>query len=103
MIDKSSALKAVLERLKKMPLTHCLDLRSYKRDRSVLIVKDGESMFRVIENGFHKEVFEVDLAGLRTLLKKLLKREFPRSNKLRIYMLGIYKQGKTESYSPGKI
>ena len=82
---------------------HCLDLRSYKRDRSVLIIRVKEKEFQVIENGFHQEVFEVDLPGLRALLKKLIKREFPRSNKLRIYMLGIYKKGESEFYSPGRI
>lgn len=103
MVDKSSALKLVVEKLKKIPVCHCLDLRSYKRDRSVLIIKVGQTVFQVIEKGFHKEIFEVDLAGLRILLKKILKREFPRSRKLRIYSLGLYKEGETESYSPGRI
>ena len=103
MIDKSAAVKAVLERVKKMPVSHCLDLRSFKRDRSVLVIKEDATRFRVIENGFNKETFEVEWTDLRSLLKKVIKREFPRSNKLRIYMLGLYKQGKTESYSPGKI
>ncbi len=59
--------------------------------------------FRVIESGFNNEIFEVEGVALRSLLKKLLKKEFPRSNKLRIYMLGLYRKGETEFYSPGKI
>ncbi len=103
MIDKSTAIKTVLARLKKMEISHCLDLRSFKRDRSLLVIRESENVFRVIENGFNNEVFESEWSGLRSLLKKLIKREFPRSNKLRLYMLGLYNKGVSESYAPGKI
>jgi len=103
MVDKSTAIKTVLERLKKMAVCHCLDLRSYKRDRSILIIKEGLDVYRVIENGFYSEIFEARGEDLRSLLKKIIKREFPRSHKLRIYMLGLYKRGESESYAPGKI
>lgn len=90
MLDKSSLIPAVLARLKKMPIGHALDLRTYKRDRSVLIVKQANDAFRVVENGFAGEEFAVAAAGLARLLKTLLKREFPRSNKIRLYQLGEY-------------
>ncbi|WP_419778484.1 hypothetical protein [Maridesulfovibrio sp.] len=85
MIDKSSAIETVLRKLKKISLGHGLDLRTYKRDRSVVILRTGENAYTVIEDGFDQERFNEDFKGLKKLLKKLLKKEFPRSNKIRVY------------------
>ncbi|WP_035075554.1 hypothetical protein [Maridesulfovibrio zosterae] len=85
MIDKTSAIEAVINKLKKIPVGRGLDLRTYKRDRSVIIMHTNEDLFSVIEDGFEKEQFSTDLKGMKKLLKKLLKREFPRSNKIRVY------------------
>lgn len=85
MIDKASAIENIMRRLKKVPLGRGLDLRTYKRDRSVVILRIGDDSFSVIEDGFNNEQFEEDFKGLKKLLKKLLKKEFPRSNKIRVY------------------
>lgn len=85
MIDKSSAIEAVLRKLKKISVGRGLDLRTYKRDRSVVIIRTEEDLFSVIESGFEEERFSSDFKGLKKILKKLLKREFPRSNKIRVY------------------
>jgi len=62
-----------------------IDIRSYKRNRSVVIIRVSEMRFKVIERGFFVEEFEVEERGLEKLLKKVIKREFPRSHKLRLY------------------
>ncbi|NDV22923.1 hypothetical protein [Desulfovibrio sp. JC022] len=85
MIDKASAIENIMRKLKKIPAGQGLDLRTYKRDRSVAIMRTGVDSFSVVENGFDNEQFEEDFKGLKKLLKKLLKREFPRSNKIRVY------------------
>jgi len=90
MIDKTAVIRTVRERLNKLPVGHYLDLRTYKRDRSVIIVKLEDDNFLVVENGFYQERFEVDSRSLRGLLKNLLKKEFPRSNKVRLYSMGEY-------------
>ena len=90
MLDKSSVIRVVLERLKKLPVGHYLDLRTYKRDRSVLIVKRGDEDILVVEDGFYKDSFTVNITKLKGLLKSLLKKEFPRSNKVRLYTMGEY-------------
>ena len=90
MLDKSSVIRVVLERLKKLPIGHYLDLRTYKRDRSVLIVKRGEDDLLVVEDGFYKDSFTVDISKLKGLLKSMLKKEFPRSNKVRLYTMAEY-------------
>ncbi|OIQ49266.1 hypothetical protein BerOc1_01191 [Pseudodesulfovibrio hydrargyri] len=88
MLDKATALPALLRKLEKLPQGHALDLRTYKRNRSVLIRRTGTDAFAVTEDGFHQEDFSVPLSGLKKLLRTLLKREFPRSTKIRVYDLG---------------
>ncbi|MBG0789468.1 MAG: hypothetical protein H0S80_03105 [Desulfovibrionaceae bacterium] len=88
MIDRATAVETVLRKLAKLPVGHAVDLRTYKRNRSVVIRRAGDDDFDVVENGFHKERFRVDAAKMKKLLKTLLKREFPRSTKIRLYDLG---------------
>jgi len=93
MIDKSNIIPAILERLENLPVGHYLDMRTYKRNRCLLLVKTDEEVFLVIENGFFRERFEnVPAKKLRKLLKTLLKREFPRSTKIRVYSMGIFEE-----------
>ena len=84
MIDMAGALPFILARLRKCPLGDGLDLRTYKRDRSVLVMRSGEDAYLVNQNGFERERFDSDGKGLKKLIKNLLKREFPRSRKIRV-------------------
>ena len=43
---------AVCERLKKLPVGHYIDLKTYKRNRSLIIAKMNEEDLLVIENGY---------------------------------------------------
>jgi hypothetical protein len=88
MIDKDTAIQTVLRKLKALPVGHAIDLRTYKRNRSVVIARTGEDGFDVVERGYVQERYAVGLAGMKKLLKALLKREFPRSTKIRLYNLG---------------
>jgi hypothetical protein len=93
MIDKTRIVDTVCERLKKLPISHCLDLRTYKRNRSVMIAKLAEDDLLVVENGFFQERFRVKPDKLRKLLKTLMKKEFPRSRKIRLYVLDKFSEG----------
>jgi hypothetical protein len=88
MIDKVTAMETVMRRLEKLEVGHALDLRTYKRNRSVVIARTGDDSFDVVENGFARERFEATTGSMRKLLKTLFKREFPRSTKIRLYDLG---------------
>jgi sarcosine oxidase gamma subunit len=88
MIDKVTAMETVMRRLEKLPVGHALDLRTYKRNRSVVIARTGEDAFDVVENGFARERFQASAGTMKKLLRTLLKREFPRSAKIRLYDLG---------------
>jgi hypothetical protein len=97
MIDKTRIIDTVLERLKRLPVSHYIDLRTYKRNRSVVIVKMAEEDLLVIENGFFKERFRVRPEKLKKLLKSLMKKEFPRSRKIRLYVMGRFAEEEVES------
>ena len=92
MIDKSKIIDTVCERLTKLPTGHYLDLRTYKRNRSVIIVKMGEDDLLVIEKGHFEDRFRLRLDKLEKLLKTLLRREFPRSRKIRLYAMGDFSE-----------
>lgn len=65
----------------------CVDARTHKRDRGVVIERKGET-YTVYEDGFSNEVFEeVSLEELEKLLKKIKKREFPNSRVAHFYQL----------------
>ena len=90
MIEKGNVIAAVLARLKKLSVGEHLDVRSYKRDRSVLIIRHDSSTVRILERGFFEEEHMVEAVQLKKTLKLIVKREFPRSNKLRLYDMGPY-------------
>ncbi|MFH1703678.1 MAG: hypothetical protein ABIB41_09675 [Nitrospirota bacterium] len=90
MIDKTKIIDAVTERLKNLPTGHYLDLRTYKRNRSILIVKMCEDDLLIIEDGFFKERFRINSDKLKKLLSALLRKEFPRSHKIRLYPMGRF-------------
>ena len=90
MIDKTKIIDTVRERLEKLPLGHYIDLKTYKRNRTVIIVKIDEKGLLVIEDGYFKDRFLIKPDKLKKLLKTLLKREFPRSKKIRLYVMGKF-------------
>jgi hypothetical protein len=90
MIDKSKIIDTVCERLEKLPLGHYIDLKTYKRNRTVIIVKIDEKTLLVVEDGYFKERFLIKSGKLKKLLKTLLKKEFPRSKKIRLYDMGKF-------------
>jgi len=103
MIDKNIFIKVLMERVKKLPIGHYLDIRSYKRNRTVFVVKEDHDSFLVIEDGFFKEEFHVNLAKLKKLFKVILKKEFPRSHKIRLYTMGKYNEKDTKVIKRKKI
>ncbi len=94
MIDISSAIPTILAKLKKMPNGHYIELLTYKKDRSIKIVRVAsdnlsELHYLLIQKGYKQEHFQITPEKLKKTLKDLLKKEFPRSNKAHISS-GIY-------------
>ncbi|XXJ21026.1 hypothetical protein ACR42D_16095 [Desulfovibrio caledoniensis] len=83
MIDLGAALPTALSRLDKLPDGAVLELLTFKRDRGVAVRKVGAG-FEIREFGFRDETHAEDGPGLKKRLKAILKREFPRSNKVHV-------------------
>ncbi|RUM33523.1 MAG: hypothetical protein DSY50_08120 [Desulfobulbus sp.] len=83
MLDKSTAAQEILRRYRTMECGDTLQLLTWKRDRSLLITKQQNDEILIQERGFKTEDFLVSFGKLKKILKVLLKREFPRSHKIR--------------------
>lgn len=55
MINKVNLIETLEHRLKKIGAGTCIDIRSYKRDRKILVIKKGEDELLVIEDGFNSQ------------------------------------------------
>ena len=70
--------------MRKMETGDSLELLTWKKDRSLMLVKQSGEKVVVVERGLVEEEYQVEFNKLKKLLKSLLKREFPRSHKIRI-------------------
>ena len=87
LINVDSALKRVLSQVKKLVPDQGLEILSYKRNRGVTLVKIGEETIEVSERGYRDETFVIPITELQRILKAIMKIEFPRSRKVRIYQI----------------
>lgn len=88
MVHRTGAVQEVLRRLQKLPCGQGVDMRTFKRDRSVQVLRTGDDAFCVVQDGYERHEFtEVSLSALKKLLRRLLDKEFPRSNTVRLYAL----------------
>lgn len=92
LLNIKSVLTTVLNSLEKVPLGRGIEMLSYKRDRGVSVIKEEENKFLVKEHGFQEKTWEIEKTGLEKLLKTVMKREFPRSRKLRVQKTSIQHQ-----------
>ncbi|MFV0421484.1 hypothetical protein [Oleidesulfovibrio sp.] len=90
MVPLNSAVQEVLRRLKKLPDGGAVDMRTFKRDRSVMVQKCGNGTYRIVQDGFEQRTFaDVPEAKLKKQLQSLLSKEFPRSNNVRLYQVDV--------------
>lgn len=79
----------VLRLLAKADPPFGLELLSFKRDRSVAVFRLSDERYLLVEHGFIRQECIVEAAGLPRLLKVVLKREFPRSHKVRLVKISV--------------
>lgn len=87
LINIETAQRRVLEIMKKRPVGTGLEVLTYKRNRGLTIIKESNGTYWVRERGYLEEEWIVDEAGLSKVIKTALKRECPRSRKVRIYTI----------------
>lgn len=71
--------------LKNMPVNGGLELMSYKRNRTIAVIRLDQDTFQVQQKGYVEQTLTVPADGLQKVLKKAVKKEFPRSRKVRIF------------------
>ncbi len=87
LLNIDSTLNRVKQQLKKMQPGQCIEILSYKRNRGVSITLLHDSRVHVRERGYEHQEWQVEQTEVARLLKSIMKREFPRSRKLRVYRL----------------
>lgn len=87
MIAAASLQSECQVRLKKMVVGDVLSVRTWKGDRGLTVTCTGEDAFTLAEDGFQNQS-EDGLSRQMVLkaIKPIARREFPRSNKLRLTM-----------------
>ena len=87
LVNIESVLRTLLQKLDKLSPPQGIELLSYKRNRSIAVLLLDDTTFLVRERGYREEEQIIDKAGLPKHLKVLVKYEFPRSRKIRMYQL----------------
>ena len=87
LVNIDSVLRNLLLKLEKLHPPKGIELLSYKRNRSVAVLLLEDEKFLVRERGYRDEEQVIEKAGLSKCLKSLIKYEFPRSRKVRMYQV----------------
>ena len=54
--------------------------KTFKKDRSVFLIRETDDLFAVIQDGFTHQVYRGSFAQIKSDLHRAVKEEFPRSN-----------------------
>ena len=87
LLNRAGVIKHIITAIAKLEISHGFEILSYKRDRGIDVLRMGEQTVWIREHGYKEEDFELPLAELEKRLKSLIKYEFPRSRKLRVYQI----------------
>lgn len=87
MYSKENFIPKIIPKIKSLSQTEKLIFTTYKRNRSITISKLSEEEFIFRQQGYAEKEFKVKEKDLKKVLKKLLKEEFPRSHRIRVYLV----------------
>ncbi len=87
LINRDQAIAKVRTTLAKIRPPQGMELLSYKRNRGVSIFPGDDGSVTIRERGYLEQELLVANADLGGILKGIVKREFPRSRKIRFYHL----------------
>jgi len=87
LVNIDSVIRTLLQKLEKLECPQGIELLSYKRNRAIAVMVLPGNVFLVRERGYREDEQVIDKAGLPKHLKSLIKYEFPRSRKIRMYQI----------------
>jgi hypothetical protein len=85
LINIDTTITEALRFIRKSPIKGGVELLSYKRNRTVALIRESQNTVNIREEGYITEETTVEFAELSKTLKGILKREFPRSRKIRFF------------------
>ncbi len=85
LVNIDSALLKICRALKKCEPGKGVEVLSYKRNRGVSIIKQDQGGYFIKERGYENQELQVEERQLKKMLQSIMKREFPRSRKVRVY------------------
>lgn len=85
LVNIASVAAVARRELKKIEAPGGIELLSYKRNRTIAIIKKDGGRIEIRERGYEEQDFEISGEKLSKELKILIKREFPRSRKVRLF------------------
>lgn len=88
LVNIASVIATTRRELKKIMVPGGIELMSYKRNRTIAIIRKDETTVEIRERGYLEQDIEVSMDTLSKELKVLIKREFPRSRKVRLFKFG---------------
>ena len=87
LVNIDSVIRNLWQKLKKLSPPQGIELLSYKRNRSIAVLLLENEKFLVRERGYRDAEHVVEKSILAKHLKSLVKYEFPRSRKVRMYQV----------------
>lgn len=84
LVNINSVQTRALQALAKLDPQQGVELLSYKRNRGIAVTVLPGNRYLVRENGYLEQELAVPREDLPKLLKGMIKREFPRSRKVRL-------------------
>ncbi|CAG36967.1 hypothetical protein [Desulfotalea psychrophila] len=88
MINKANLKSTLQKRMGQLEEGQLLAFLTFKRDRTIYILRQNGKTFALYQDGFEKKSYEgLEPAKLLKIFKTAAKKEFPRSNKIHISIL----------------
>jgi hypothetical protein len=87
LVNIDSAMRILWQKLEKLRPPQGIELLSYKRNRSIVVLLLAENVVLVRERGYRDTELVMEKKSLQRHLKALFKYEFPRSRKVRMYQI----------------
>ena len=87
LVNIDSVIRTFLQKLEKLHPPQGIELLSYKRNRSIAVLLLDGNRFLVRERGYREDEQVLGKTDLQKHLKSLIKYEFPRSKKIRLYQI----------------
>lgn len=85
LVNIDTALKDAIRLIARCPVNGGVEILSYKRNRTVALIRLSETSVCLREQGYVEEETVTEMSQLSKRLRVIMKREFPRSRKVRLF------------------